>query len=310
MTIEVIKPNSVYYIKLGRGGKWEKECILQDQTIKLGFHNPLHEECLSGEWEKVHRYWMKEKDKSKGVATTITNEIKKFYESDENVLWITFFRRKLYWGFAERDIVKLPDGARIRYIKGGWKSEDTKGEPLTVENLSGKLTKVQGFQGTICNVKEATYLIKRLNHQKIDIVKKAERTLAILLKDVEALIKHLMWQDFELLVDLIFSRAGWQRVSALGKTQKSIDLVMMSPVTENRAFVQVKSEASKSVFDDYVSQYQAMDQFDKMYFVVHTKSGDFDGWQDTTDIKLWDVEKLSKLVVDSGLISWLIKKIS
>jgi hypothetical protein len=309
VTIKEINLNSIYYIKLGRKGVWEEECILHDQTIKLGFHNPLHEECLAGEWEKVHRYWMKQ-GQSKREASKTKNQIKKFYEGDENALWITFFRRKLYWGFAERDIVKLPDGARIRYIKGGWKSEDTKGEPLTVENLSGKLTKVQGFQGTICDVKEAEYLIKRLNHQKIDIVKKAERTLAILLKDVEALIKHLMWQDFELLVDLIFSRAGWQRVSALGKTQKSIDLVMMSPVTENRAFVQVKSKASKSVFDDYVNQYQAMDQFDEMYFVVHTKSGDFDDWQDTPDIKLWDVEKLSKLVIDSGLISWLIKKVS
>ena len=98
--------------------------------------------------------------------------------------------------------------------------------------------------------------------------------------------------------------------TGVGKTQKSIDLAMMSPVTGNLTFVQVKSKASKRDFEDYIKQYQNMDEFDEMYFVVHTQENSFDDWQDTPEIKLWDVEKLSKLVIDSGLISWLIKKAS
>jgi hypothetical protein len=85
---------------------------------------------------------------------------------------------------------------------------------------------------------------------------------------------------------------------------------MISPVTGNRAFVQVKSKATMDVFKDYIGQYRSMDEFDEMYFVVHTKDGSFDVWQDTQDIKLWNVEQLSRLVVNSGLISWLIKKAS
>ena len=86
----------------------------------------------------------------------------------------------------------------------------------------------------------------------------------------------------------------------------------MSPVTGNRAFVQVKSKANMSVFEKYRKEYQGMKElFDEMYFVVHTTDESFSRWQDTSpDIKLWNVTKLSELVVNSGLIRWLIKKTS
>ena len=53
-----IKANSAYFIKLGGKGDWEESCILHDNTIRLGFSNPLHSECLAGEWDKVYDYWI------------------------------------------------------------------------------------------------------------------------------------------------------------------------------------------------------------------------------------------------------------
>jgi hypothetical protein len=307
--MDEIKAKSAYFIKLGRKGAWEEDCILHSQTIKLGFHNPLHSECLVGKWDEVYEYWI-EQGKTKGKATQIKNQIKAFYESDEETLWITFFRRRMYWCFAEKKVIQLADGARIRNVRGEWCYHDIEGYPLKLENLSGKLIKVQGFQGTICSVRELEYLIRRINHQKLPEVQKAEDTLAILLRDIEPLIKNLTWKDFELLVDLIFTHAGWQRVSTLGKMEKSIDLDLMSPVTGNRAFVQIKSKSGRDVFENYIEQYRSMDEFNEMYFVVHTADNSLSEWQDEPDIKLWDVTKLSKLVINSGLISWLMKKAS
>jgi hypothetical protein len=63
--MEQIKAKSAYFIKLGEKGDWEEECILHNQTIKLGFHNPLHTECLAGQWDKVYDYWI-EQGKTKG----------------------------------------------------------------------------------------------------------------------------------------------------------------------------------------------------------------------------------------------------
>lgn len=309
MNMNKVTAKSAYFIKLGEKGAWEEECILHTQTIKLGFNNPLHSECLDGKWDEVYQYWI-ELGKTKGKATEIKNQIKAFYKSDEETLWITFFNRKMYWCFAEEEVIQLADGARIRNVKGKWRYHDIEEYPLTLENLSGKLTKVQGFRGTVCSVREFEYLIRRINHQKLPEVETAEQTLDALLQNIKPLIQNLTWKDFELLVDLIFTQAGWQRISARGKTEKSIDLDLMSPVTGNRAFVQIKSKSNMNVFDEYVKQYRDLEEFDEMYFVVHTPDKSFDNWEDTSDIKFWDVTKLSELVVNSGLIGWLMKKAS
>jgi len=52
---------------------------------------------------------------------------------------------------------------------------------------------------------------------------------------IRPLLQSLWWKDFELLADLIFTQSGWQRTSVLGKTEKSIDLELLSPVTGSTA---------------------------------------------------------------------------
>lgn len=304
-----IKAKKAYFIKLGGGGDWEEECIFRENTIKLGFMNPLHSECLAGEWERIYAYWL-EQGKKKGKATEITNQIRAFYESGDDTVWITFHNRKLFWCFAEKEVIELDDGARIRKVRGKWSSDDVKGERLSVDNLSGKLTKVQGFRGTICKVKERKYLIRRINHQKLPEVQKAERTLQTLLEDIEPLIQNLTWKDFEILVDLIFTHSGWQRVSDRGKTQKSLDLGLLSPVTGNRAFVQIKSKSTMREFQSYIEDFEKLDEYDSMFYVLHTREKSLDAWQDTADIRLWDVRKLAVLVVNSGLVKWVLEKAS
>lgn len=305
-----ITAKSAYFIKLGKKGEGEKRCILHDNTIQLGFNSTPHSDCLAGKWDEVKKHWISE-GKTKGKATETTNQIKTFYESDEETLWITFFNRKLWWCFAEKEVIRLDDGGKIRKVKGNWKDHDIQGHRLTIENLSSKLTKVQSFQGTICKVKELEYLIRKINYQNLPEVEKAVITLDTLLEDVEPLIQNLTWKDFELLIDLIFTHSGWQRTSERGKTEKSIDLALMSPVTGNQAFVQIKSKSNMAEFKNYTKLYEDMkDEFQEMYYVVHTTNNSFSKWKDTSDIKLWDVTKLSRLVVNSGLINWLIKKAS
>ena len=79
--------NNIYFIKLGREGKWAEECI-DEGRIRLGFNNPHHEKCLEGEWEKIRSFWQ-ESGKTDGIATNTTNQIRKFYESNEDDIWIT-----------------------------------------------------------------------------------------------------------------------------------------------------------------------------------------------------------------------------
>jgi hypothetical protein len=85
------------------------------------------------------------------------------------------------------------------------------------------------FRGTICSIDLQDYLVRKINGLVIPEVEKTKNSLETLRADIEDLIKGLWWHDFELLIDLVFSKSGWQRFSVLGKTEKDSDLDVYSP---------------------------------------------------------------------------------
>lgn len=92
-----IQANKVLFIKLGQGGKFERECIESNQTLRLGYREVDHKLCITGQWDKVHDYFITEENSKTFVATSHSNQIKQFYEEDEKTLWITFYANKLWW---------------------------------------------------------------------------------------------------------------------------------------------------------------------------------------------------------------------
>jgi len=97
--------------------------------------------------------------------------------------------------------------------------------------LRGDLLKTQGFRGTICDVKIKEYVINKINGKEPEEVKATVEAMRELESRVATLITKLRWQDFETLIDLIFREAGYNRTSDVGKTQKTFDLDLISPVT-------------------------------------------------------------------------------
>ena len=303
----MIRPETIRFIKLGEKGRWEKSCIEDEGTIRIGYESPYHENSLAGDWEPVRTFWLDYRKGDKGAATRDLNQIHDFYELSEDALWITFYKRKLYWCFAETLVIQREDGSLTRKTINGWSCEDLKARKLTIENLDGRVTKVQGFRGTICGVDLSEYLIRKINGEEQPEVKAAKGYLASLQHSVENLIQGLWWKDFELLVDLIFAQSGWQRISVLGQTDKDIDLDVFSPVTSRRAFIQVKSNASNETFNGSVARFREMGQFDEMYFVVHTSDSQLASRTEGS-ISILDLNKLSELVINAGLVNWLITK--
>lgn len=309
MTEPTITAKEVRFIKLGSGGRWEEDCIEgATPTIRFGFDNPHHSACLQAKWDIIDRFWRKKHPKE---ATKIVNQTRYFYELGSDALWITFYKRMLWWCFADSKVTEVePGGSRVRSALGGWKCTDTLGQTLYTDNLSGRLTMVQGFRGTICKVHEQEYLLARINGRTLPEVSQAAKALDKLKLTIKPVIQHLHWKDFELLVDLLFSRAGWQRLSTLGKTEKSIDLDLMSPVTGSRAFVQVKSSANLQTLQKYEEQFRSMDQYNEMFFVVHTPDPSLEGYKSSSGVNVMGLDEIASLVVDSGVTSWLIKKAS
>jgi hypothetical protein len=227
----------------------------------------------------------------------------------ETAIWITFYNRRMYCCRAARDVIQLEDGTRIRHAISNWCCYDVHGTPLTIENIDGRVTKVRGYRGTICEIDLHSYLIRKLNGEPQPEVEAARMSLASLRTNIEALIRGLWWNDFELLIELIFSKSGWQRMSVLGKTEKDIDIDMLSPVTQEPAFVQVKSSTSAAEISGYYEKFKEYSQYDKMYFVFHTFAGDpKDGAMGVERLHVWDISRVAELVIHAGLVDWLITK--
>ncbi|MBA3835963.1 MAG: hypothetical protein H0X53_09025 [Sphingomonas sp.] len=81
------------------------------------------------------------------------------------------------------------------------------------------------------------------------------------------------WADFELLVDLLFARGGWRRLSGLGGSMRDIDLLIEQPLTGERASVQVKSAADQRTFDANIASFEASGAASRFFFVCHSPRG-------------------------------------
>ena len=265
----------VRYIKLGQGGGWEGECI-KDGIIRYGFDTAKPERfglCIAGRWNDLMKSFRAE-HKTKGTATNLTNQTRRFFEDDGSTLWITFEGERLYWGIVEPTPPKPhTDGDGVwRTIVGGWRSTDLNGEILTKDKLSGALTQLAAFRGTSCSVDVSQILIRRINGQKTPEVETALRALNEMKTSVLGLIRLLGPQDFETLVDLVFSTSGWRRLGPVGKTQKTLDLDLMLPSTGDRAFVQVKAKTTSVELAAYVAKIDEIGPDYRMFYVYH--SGD------------------------------------
>jgi hypothetical protein len=202
----------------------------------------------------------------------------------------------------------LDDGSHRRATVEGWKNTSIDGTLLSADRLSGRLLKVQMFRGTICDVGAGDYLLRKLSDELSPEVAAAEEAERALMTAIVALMRLLTWQDFELLVDLVFSTSGWRRVSQVGRTQKTVDLELVLPSTAERAFVQVKSRASHAALADYADRLVQSEAYDRMFFVWHT--GDLPEDGGPSGVVLLGPQRLSRMVLDAGLSSWLREKVS
>ncbi len=306
-----LKATKALFIKLGGKGCWEESAITKEGVIKIGYSDIITKDCINGNWSSINDYYIKKRKKSQIASTGFITQLRYFFEEPKDTLWITFYNNKLWWGKAYTKVITLDDGTRIRKIIGGWRDEDLKGKKLLVENLRGSLTKIQGFRGTICSVDELEYLLNKINGNLTKEISEAYDAYDNLNDKISKLIITLNWKDFELLIDLIFRNAGYNRNATIGKSTKFLDLSLFQPVTNEKTLVQIKAQSNFKEFDHYYDEFKKMKEYDKFFFVVHTTTDEkLKNFQKQKDVNILFVDEISKLVVDSGLTNWVITKTS
>ncbi len=300
-----VTASHIYFIKLGPGGEWEQEC-LRDGVLRFGYREARRAFRTRENWDDVWNEMFRITG-NRGATSNHVRQFRTFLAADEDTIFITFISGLLYWCRPSGPIEMLNDDSHRRATIDGWHNTSIGGTILSADNLSGHLLKVQMYQGTICKVDAAAYLLRKLNDQPSPEAAAALLAEQALIKAIVAMMRHLTWQDFELLVDLVFSGSGWRRVGQLGRAQKTVDIEMVLPSTNERAFVQVKSAATAASLADYVAQLTQAQAYDRMFFVWH--SGDISDDLAPDNVSLLGPARLARMVLDAGLSSWLRGKV-
>ncbi len=249
------------------------------------------------------------------TATGYVTEARAFYDADPQVLWITFARGRLWWAFARPEVHWIggsgdTQGTRYRKTIDGWHDHDLAGTPLDLERLSTSLTQLAGYRRTICRVAQAEYCLRMINAQAdplLDIVADARRQLE---KHLAAAIARLNWADFELLVELILTRSGWRRISAIGGTMKDVDMVIEQPLTGERMLVQVKSKADQRIVVDYARRLGVRAGAKRLLLVCHSPQGQLREPQmaDGRRLQIMVAAELARRAAACDLVDWVMDR--
>lgn len=307
----VASPPRALYVKLGTTGRWEESCLLRDQTVRLGYHEvptQLGIECAhTGDWNRVGEILLGISNGHSGVARRHLSQVRQFFEADADTLWITFFQQRLWWCLSSNVVSATVDG-HSRPVIDRWSSEDFHGRPLDVAGLSGRLTAVHGFRGTICQVADLAYLLTRIRGQTPASVRDALEAKAGFEATTQRLIEALPWRDFELFVDLLFRAAGLQRNSGLGGAMKSIDLDLVWPFTGERFAAQVKSRAGHDELKALMASFSTPHEYARIYLVVHSPDATLNSVRVRDRFLVLGPRELAEMAVRHGLTGWLMTR--
>lgn len=306
LTAQPIQIRRAYYIKLGRGGEWEADSLARN-IMRIGWPNNSLEDMNTGNWASIELR-LRDDQPHQGTATRDVNALRDIVTSTEEDVWITFHGSRLWWCRLAPTPVEGDEVSKFRRVAGAWSDLDASGRVLRTSDIPGLISQLQGFRGTVCAVRALDGLRRLLNaepsspYQAVTLARKA------LIQEVKVGLGELHWKDFETLVDLLFRQAGWRRLSVLGETMKYADLELEEPVTGDRYQVQIKSAADVPDFVRYRDQF-AGPGFRKLFFVVHSPTPGLARESSSEAVELVLPPRLAAMVVDAGLVSWILAKI-
>ena len=302
-----------FYIKLGKGGVWADDA-LRTGKLRLGWEEVPLALIHAGDWDGIRRR-IAQVQASKGKVTTDVERLRDLVTTGPSDVWITFQGSRLWWGRVAEGLIEKDRTSKFRRMVESWHDANLKGEALVAGRVPGVIAQLQGFRGTVCNVKEREALRRLIAGETSPAFNSVAAARDALVDELQAAIRELHWKDFETLVDLVFRDAGWRRRSVLGESMKFADLELEEPITGDAYQVQVKSQAKAAEFDAYAAEFRLRQgrDFRRLYFVVHSPTPALakraDGASDDERVQLILPARLAYMVVNAGLVAWVLDKV-
>jgi hypothetical protein len=314
--VEIAIPNSVRYVKNGRGGQWWQAARTGGQ-IHLGWKCVPRNLLLTPDLPRIRQIIKTEFGPRPG-ATQDFNALRDLLEAPSKHVWVTFEDGCMWWCTALDGAIVNPDGESLE--KGNfwlacsrpWSNRTLNGRLLAIPDLPGTVTTTGGFKATVCTPKAWEAILRIIQDKKDPDAANAADTRNDYEQAVLRMVRRLSPRDFEELIDHILGRTGWARISTLGKTQEGIDLEAQNLAVGEIAFVQVKGSATQKVLNEYVEKFkERRDRYARMIFAVHSPGGKLSPPAELPwAVQVWTGERVARLVVRLGLGEWVESRIA
>lgn len=298
-------PESVRFVRLGQGGRWVQRSH-ELQQLHAGWADCERAALLANDpdcLQKTGRF--------KGKSLRQDSELQHLLDRPSRHVWITTYNGHLWWTLVD-------DG--IHFTKGGetkeqgnfyltcqkpWSNVSLKGTLLELEALPGPVGVVAGFRATCCVPKHERAILRAIRGEKPPEVQRFIEARSRLIDVTTDLVKNLHWRDFEALVDLVFARGGYVRVSRRGGTMESVDLELNHPESGEMIAVQIKAAFDSEQVREYLSkQLSRARRPDKLFFVTLA-----DAEPIAEHVVGWNCKRVAELVVDRGLATWVASRV-
>jgi len=164
--MESVKFRNAYYIKLGEKGKWADNSI-ENGIVRIGWKKVPLDYINNGNWENVKMIIQMDNHNrnKKNGATQDYKALKNFSDATEEGVFITFHKGLMYWCIMDILTVGEDDISKYRKTKNGWcyNPINESRKVFNSNEISGRISKTQAFQGTLCKYsEEETKIITRI----------------------------------------------------------------------------------------------------------------------------------------------------
>ena len=309
-----ILPNSVRYVKNGRGGRWWN-AAKADGQIHLGWSTIPGPLLCTADLTAIEPLIRSEFGARKG-ATQDFKALRTLLDHPSQHVWVTFQEGCMWWCTVTDMIETNPNGEtndRGHFwltCASRWNNFSIGGtRRLATAELPGTIAMLAGYQATVCEPSASADILRIIRNEDDVDAHAAAVARAAYENAVARMVTRLGPKDFELLVDLILSRSGWSRLAKLGGDTEGIDIEVENAATSEIAFVQVKSAANQAVLDDYVSRFNnRRERYNRMIFAVHSPTGNLSPRTDQP-VSVWAGKQIAQLVVKLGLGDWVARRL-
>lgn len=309
--MQTIDFKRAFYLKLGEQGKWEDD-LKDGNKARIGWSDIDINDIQKKDWAKIRKEIENDfiiRGKKNG-ATQDFNALKSFCEATDDDIFITFYDGKLYWCVLDNTSAQEDRISKFRTTKIKWTCTAIDGKTLFINQISGRISKTQGYRATLCSIDEHITLKRIINSEKSPIIDQIKQKKSELCEYIQKAFVELHWKDLEILADLIFRQSGWRRISMVGGKMKYIDLELEDPITKDLYQVQVKASAGKQEFEEYTEQFTGLG-YKKLFFVVFNPDSSLLKLQSCSEnVELLTGQVLAELIIDLGLLNWVTQKIN